>query len=328
MKKILKIVSILTINFGLIVFALIVSDFLTYKWDSRTYYKFHPHTSKIPPFKYYLKNPVIPYTQLDDYFNGKDNIFNGRLPVGTEYKSNPILYFGDSYIHGQYLEPNQNFGYKLSHSLKRPVYNRAIPGSGFQHMYYQVSDENAKSFYEQVPPTDTIFYIMIHDHYLRMSIFSDFDALGGNMHLRYTIKDDELVKDDYNNPFLNFLKSSHTIRNYNLKYLEYNMHIPQSADKMTDSALKYFIETRNILEKKWNKKINFNVIFYDNFKISHQNILREKLKANGFKTLAVSDLTNEDLNSEKYLMQDNLHPTEAAWDLLTPLIVEKLELKN
>lgn len=330
MKKTLKVLAIIIFNVCLIVAAIAISDYLTYLYDAnpRTYYKNHPLSTEIPPFKYHLKCPPIPYTHLEGYFNGENNIFQGRLPVGTEYKTEPIIFFGDSYIHGQYLKYNQNFGYKLSKALRRPVYNRAIPGSGFQHMYFQVADESAKSFYSEVPPSDTIFYIIIHDHYLRMTIFSDFDALGGNIHLRYTIKNNKLVKDNYNNVILNILKSSHTIRNFNLKYIDYYIHSPRSAENLTNSALKYFVETRNILEKRWNKKIKFNIIFYNNFKIEHQDILRKKLEDNGFKTVVISELTDENLNSEEYLMQDNLHPTEAAWDLLTPKIIDKLGMNK
>ena len=86
------------------------------------------------------------------------------------------------------------------------------------------------------------------------------------------------------------------------------------------------IETRDKLEKHWNNKINFTVLLYDNIPIKNKKMLREKLEANNFTVIDTSDLTKEDLNSEKYLMQDNLHPTEAAWDLLTPKIIKTLGL--
>ena len=76
---------------------------------------------------------------------------------------------------------------------------------------------------------------------------------------------------------------------------------------------------------KWNNKINFYVIFYEDIKYS--DMLQNKLKNNNFKVLKTSDLTNEDLDSPKYKMQDNGHPTEEAWNLLTPLILKNIDLK-
>ena len=335
MKKFFKIFSIITVNILLLIILLFISDFILYKLsvNPKKYFEENPLSDSIPKFHYELKEPNITFIELDDYFDGQDDISRGRKPAGLQYCSeakknncHPIVLFGDSFAHGQYLHYNQNFGFKLSNALKRPVYIRAIPGSGIQHMYYQVSDDMVKSFYDQVPPTDTVFYILIDDHFLRMMIFSDFDIPGGHVFLRYTLKNHKLIKDNYQNKFLNLLKASYTIRAVNLKYLDFILKNNLCADKLTDFMLEYFVQTRSILEKKWNKKINFTVIFYDNDEINYKNLLRKKLEDNNFTVIDTDELTNEDLNSEKYLMQDNLHPTEAAWDLLTPLIIKKARL--
>lgn len=326
MKKILKIIALLILNISLFIMFFFIAEYLTYKKaaDPVQYLKDHPLSTEIPSFKYYLRNPNITYVNLEGYFNGSDNIFQGRKPDGIEYKnSKPIVIFGDSFAHGQYLNYNQNLSYKLAHKLNRTVYNRAIPGSSLQHMYYQVSDANS-TFYNEVPPSDTVFYVMINDHYLRMSIFSDFDTLGGNFYLRYTIKNNKLVKDNYENILLNFVKSSYIVRAINCKYVDRYIVNPKNADKLTNLAVKYLIETRNCLENKWNRKINFIVLLYDNNKITFEKQLRDKLEKNNFTVISTSDLTTEDLNSETYLMQDNLHPKEAAWNLLIPKLLEKI----
>lgn len=323
MKKILKITIYNLVLFTAIFF---ISDYVLYKFSSEPtkYLKDHPLSTSVPKYHYTFKNPKIPYTELDGYFNNEDNIFAGRKPFGTNYKTAPILIFGDSFAHGQYLEPNQTFGYKLSKTLKRPVYNRAIPGSGFQHMYYQVTPPFSSIFFNQVPKTDTVIYIMINDHYLRMSIFSDFDITGDYFHLHYNYKNGKLVKDNYSNPILNFLKSSYTIKAINLKYLDYTIGSPLFAEHYTNNALHYFVETRKMLEEKWQNKINFTVILYDNTPIYYKDLLTQKLKGNNFNVIDTSELTTKNLNSETYLMQDNLHPTEKAWDLLTPKIIKRL----
>ncbi len=331
-NKTIGLIFIIIVNILLISLFLLLFDFLLYKSDSRNYLKDHPLSSDIPEFKYTLKYPCIPYTDTDKYFNGSDDIFQGRLPDGKEYENNskytPVVVFGDSFAHGQYLKYNQNFSYKLSRLLKRTVYNRAIPGAGVQHMYYQVSDKDAEKFYKDVPPADTVFYIMINDHYLRMSIFSDFEVSSTNFHLRYRIKNNKLVKDNYNNPLLNFFKSSYIIKFINLKYLNFVIGKRFMSERLTNKMLMFFTETKKILEQKWNKKINFIVILYDNNDIFYKKLLKQKLEDNGFTVIVISDLTNENLNSETYIMQDNGHPTEAAWDLLTPEIVYELKNKN
>lgn len=97
-------------------------------------------------------------------------------------------------------------------------------------------------------------------------------------------------------------------------------------EKVADEFLLYFTQTRNALEKEWNNKIKFNVILYDdvppNCGIPNKDTIKRKLEENNFNVIDINDLTDEDLNSEKYLMQDNLHPTEAAWDLLTHKIIK------
>lgn len=328
MKKFIKPFLILILNlFAVIVLFFILDYFVYLKYSTPKSLEAFGLTSK-NPYKYYLKNINILYTGLDGYFDGGDNEFRGRLPVGLEYSSNPVIIFGDSYAHGQYLEYNQNFGYKLSKILKRPVYNRAVPGSGIQTMYFQVSKPFSDTFFAQVPKTDTVFYILIGQHYERLAVFSVFDPIGSDSFmLRYKNVNGKLVCDDYNNPFLNFLKSSYLVHVLNLKFVSHYIKNPKYKDKVADEFLAYFKQTRDVLEKEWNNKIKFNVILYDdvpvNCGIPNKEAIKKKLKENDFNVIDIDDLTDEDLNSEKYLMQDNLHPTEAAWDLLTPKIIEK-----
>ena len=56
--------------------------------------------------------------------------------------------------------------------------------------------------------------------------------------------------------------------------------------------------------------------------------MAQRLEAEGFKVICTEDFTKENLNSKEYLMQDNQHPTEKAWDLLTPIIIKKLGLNQ
>lgn len=240
----------------------------------------------------------------------------GRKPSGLEYSAVPITIFGCSFAQGQFLENNQTFSYKLSKLLKRPVYNRAVNGQGFGEMYYQ---SELPEFYSEVPKSDTVIYVMIDDHY-RRSYINTISILDRYFLLHYKVRNKELKFEDYKNPFMNFFKSLYISKYTNLMYAEKFVSKDENADKITNDALLYFTKTRENLEKKWGK-INFYVLLYG--KIRFEEELTEKLEQNGFVVIKTSNLTSADLeNDTKYIIENNGHPTEKAWDLLTPKIAE------
>ena len=145
MKLVKKIIGILSINILILLFLLFICDFIIYKIYSepKKYFSKYPQASSIPPFKYSFKNIKVFWTGEDiiQFFtnNTNDSEWGCRLPEGLQYcnntSCNPIIVFGDSYTYGEFLKYNQTFSYKLAYTLKRPVYNRAIPGVGIEHMY-------------------------------------------------------------------------------------------------------------------------------------------------------------------------------------------------
>ena len=314
---------IIIFNILFLIAILTISEFVVYKEEAKKLCNTNnpnvtiPHFSHKALFPSYMKN-------LKSHFKGGENFYYGRLPDGIEYKiEKPIILFGGSYAYGQYLNTHQTLSYKLAHSLKRPVYNRGIVGGGFQHMYFQVT---SNSLYETIPESDTIIYVMIHDH-LRRMFWNYFKVLDHHVLPHYNIKNNKLVIDDYNNKFTTFINSLYTVKTLNHIITDKYVYNEKNSEKITDMALLYFIESRKELEKKLNKKIKFYIIFYKDCEILYEDTLKEKLKKNGFFVTSTNELTDEDLASEKYLMQDNHHPTEAAWDLLTPKIIEKFGLK-
>ncbi len=175
MKKSVKIIKIIILNLCLVILFVFISDLIIYKTTVANRHSIY----KISEFRYKI-NPW--YLDLEHYFTGTDDVYKGRKPDGLEFlNKTPITVFGCSFAHGQHLKYNQTFSYKLSHILKRPVYNRAIPGSSFQDMYEQVQNDY---FYKDVPSPDIIFYFMIDDHYRRMLIYyTDILSLSENRHL-------------------------------------------------------------------------------------------------------------------------------------------------
>ena len=74
------------------------------------------------------------------------------------------------------------------------------------------------------------------------------------------------------------------------------------------------------MQKHW-KNTKYVVYFYDYEQ--NYDLLKSKLEKENFIIIDNKDLTQEDLTTEKYMFAD-YHPKEAAWDLLTPKLIEKL----
>ena len=279
----------------------------------------------IEDIKYNL-TPIL-YERITDVSTCQDDdsfCLNDIRPIaGKEYNNSPITVFGCSYAYGHYLKNNQIFSYKLSKIVEHPVYNRAFPGKGLSNMYFQVSDEK---FYKIVPPSDYIIFLMIDDHYRRvLSVNFDPFEYWQVYNYKYDKKQDKLILTNYL-PLNRILYNSYLYRL--IKAFQINKYVnnPKNAEELTDFVLAHFVKSKEELEKHWNKKVNFIIVLYDDVKYS--DLLKEKLEKNGFIVVNVPSLTDEDLGSTRYMMQDNWHPTEAAWDLLTPLIVEDLGKKG
>ena len=195
----------------------------------------------------------------------------------------------------------------------------------FTNMYLQVTQQEGKPFFSDIPSCDTVIYIMINDHY-RRSMINYFMMLDLHVIPHLNVKRNELILDDYNNKFLNFIKSTYIYKYINHEYAQYYSNNPKNAEKITDTTLLYFTKTREILEKRWGKKVNFTIIYYDTWPIPHGELLKKKFEDKGFNVIKTSELTSENLENEKYLSKVNSHPTEEAWNLLTPLIIKKLNL--
>lgn len=315
----IKTFKLILINILIFILLFFLSEYIVYFFCIKT----NPVGDNPPQkFHYLLRNPDIYIDDISNFFNGKSNNSFGRLPVGQEYNTTPITLFGCSYAFGQGLEPNQTFGYKLSELLKRPVYNRAVPGQSFQEMYYQSSNKN---FYRQVPPCDTVIYIMMTDNIRRLytNIF-DMNVLGNYFMLHYDIKDGQLIYQDYSNPIMNFIKSLYIVKLLHLKFTYLYVTNPKNQQKIADDTVLYFTETRKNLENKWKKKIKFYILFYQD-KFLYSDLLKEKLEYNGFRVVELYKLTKENINSDKYKIQNDVHPNEAAWDLITPLFIEFMQ---
>ncbi len=318
-----KFFKILLCNILVFVSLIFITDVIIYLYYSGTYHKSHYQIFELPKFSYVIK----PYYGIDieTYFNGSNNVFRGRKPDGLEFSKNPpIVVFGCSFAHGQFLNYNQTFSYKLSQILKRPVYNRAVPGRGIGCMYWQSIN---KHFYKSVPPCNDVIYIILDDHYRRLLI-NYIDILDLYMIGHFTQKGNNLYLDG-NNYLKNLITSSYTYKILNGKYVTWYINNPKHENELTDTVLLYFIKTRENLQKHWKIPVNFTIIYYyNNLPLQYKQTLFKKFEDNNFKVIETNKLTDINLSSEEYKNSQNLHPTEKAWDVLTPLIAKELLRKD
>lgn len=320
MKNFGKNTIIIFINFLVFLILFFVFDFFVYFSVLKTY----PKDFK-PKYSYIVYNPTIKFDSFKNFFENKED-WKGRLPDGLEYKNNkkPIVIFGCSYAYGFKLSEKQTVSYKLAHLLKKTVYNRAVTACSFQHMLLQLSSDD---FYNEVPKPDKIVYILMEDHYRRMLIDGRFGVPEKNFYLHYSLKNGVLTKDSYNSPKKNFIKSLYIVNWAKEKHLKNYILKANHVDEVTDLALKYFIQSRGELVKRYKSSPEIIVFFWthNNNMKTYKESLKHKLEANGFKTLDAEKLTNENLLDKKYcLSATDTHPNEAAWDLLVPLIAKNL----
>ncbi|MBQ2645037.1 hypothetical protein IJG14_05655 [bacterium] len=317
-SKFKKIISIIFFNLIAIIALWIISDVCIYI----TSLKLNNQLS-FQNLKDFYKKPTIPINDMEHLFledyQTNENMIKLRKPNGLQFKSSPILLFGCSFAFGHYLKYNQNFSYKLSNQLKRPVYNRSIPGSGIQQMYYQTTRDE---FYKIVHPCNTVIHVFMDAHFKRM-LGHDCFIHGISIFLHYKYKNGKLIMDNYNNPFVVFNKYNYTLRAIRRIYNEFYLKNPKNVDRITNEALSYFLKIRENLENSWHNKVKFIVLFYTPY-MRHEQVLMNKLRENNFIVISTDDLTNEDLHSKKYKLPDE-HPNEEAWDLLTPLFIEKMK---
>ena len=317
-----KFAKIVLINIFLFLFLIFISDVVIYCYYSYIYYKLHNEAFKRPKFSYILK----PYygINFETYFDGSDNVFRGRKPEGIEYSDKPpIVVFGCSYAHGQFLNNNQTFGYLLAHILKRPVYNRAFPGRGIGLMYWQSTDDG---FYKTVPPCDSAIYIFIPDHYRRLLI-NFIDVLDLHLTGHFNKKGNNLYLDG-DNYLKNLMISSYSYKVLNNKYVNWYINNPKHEEELTDTVLLYFIKTRENLQKHWKHPVDFTIVYYNNAMLLYKDTLFKKLKENNFKIIETDELTNVDLNSPEFYSVETSHPTAKAWEILTPLIAKEFQKQS
>lgn len=281
-------------------------------------------------FRYFVINPWVYMEDTSGFFfdtTGEEEA--GRFPDGLEYKDKtPIAVFGDSVANGLFLKTTETLGYKLAHAVKRPVFNRSIPGGGLQHMLIQAESD---SFYKEVPPTDLIIYLFTDFNY-RLLLGVTWNITDQFLYPYFRYKNGKLEYADTKNPFLNYFRSSFFIRYLAMKYYKDIFRTNKKEEFMTDFVVAHITETQKVIaNNKIYKEKNITpkmvVILYENIfcaKIHYRETLKKKLKSKGILVIDTNEIKGIEYNKNYFADKTN-HPSEKVWDLIVPFVVKKLE---
>ena len=228
--------------------------------------------------------------------------------------ANNIVWFGCSFAEGAGLNDNQTPCYKISELTGKSCINKAKGATGTQFMYYQINDDKIM---DDAKTADFIIYTFIWNHIQRLYNYQ-VNPLIDMFNLRYKIIDGNLVDIT---PQFNPLYSSFFVKRI-LNKIVFEQAKQESYNfRLFNKIMK---ETYNISQKRYP---NSKFIFIEFSELSKKELPDyevKELESYGIKVIRVKDIIgNIDIYDPKYWLPDNIHPTEQAWDLILPIIVEK-----
>ena len=238
-----------------------------------------------------------------------------RPTFGTQYKKQSIIILGCSYAYGEFLTDEQTLGYKLSKATKRPVYNYALKGKGFQNALYIIQnnflDANIKN-------PKYFIYVFLNDHVRRIysnSCMSDFVG-------------QPLYKLDKNNQLYLYKDYYPRYRQFYTFYffnnIIYKLFIEKDIERNNKYVNAYFKAMNTEIKKRF-PNTKFIVLTYGNqdlYKYDFSELINDD-----FIVLNTDCLSNEKLMSAKYqISNSDTHPNEQAWDVILNPLIERLSL--
>lgn len=329
---IIKFTEIIILNIFFVFLVLFVADYFTYLKFKNDYIKNHEDVLEFCPPIEYLDKYKSGFSQNTLMFqNGETNNFDYFRPIsGEEYKNkNSILIFGCSFAYSFGLEDNQTISEKLSQFTKRTIYNFGGCACGIQHMYRLITFSNEALFKKITNPPSHVIYIYIPSHIQRLqSNMFPSPLLNNGRNLQYKIENNEL-KEKFS-PIDIFSQTFLISAFYYQKDLSMDFYDSKIKDENSELAYKLFSESKKILKEKY-PNIKFIILRYevtDEIEEGMENSeIWNKLEQNGFIIINSSDLIGRKFKYESEdTNQDGYHPSEVAWDLLVPKLVEELNL--
>lgn len=315
MKKVIKI--ILCNIIGLIIIISVV-NFLLFYMECKNFDKNIPMNTICQKYKEFMTRDI-------SIENSKQMLITSdefRPIENKESKKAPIVLFGCSFAYGASLKEDQTLSYKLGKKTGRPIYNRGLSGLGVQHMLFQLRD---KSFYQIVPKPEYVIYLFMEGHIQRITT-----PTTPSFPNCYTAFYKNSQMGDFVLKKRTFLSDKIIIQHHISNYLAWNFlnRIKSYNEKWEKNFVKYVVESKKEVEKNWpsngETETKFVVIFYRGEPILNSTI--DTLNEKGIIVITKDDF-NINVYDKKYqISETDTHPSELAWDIFTPIIIEKLNL--
>ena len=313
---------------GLVVLVAVLLEVLAYGITSfrliKEGYKFDgmvPYPTKISMFS---KN----------YLKYERNVFFENYK-GMNYKTNPILVFGDVYAGSTVLGLDESVTAKLSATAKKPVLNLAKSGWGIPHMHYILKNE---PLLDEVKNVDTILFVYNDLMKTRLSSFSYFPHYDF-LYLKYTLDEGILLEQV---PQMLFAYNSYfvrTVENFvgSLEANSNNINTKQKLFKLMNSL---FVNSKKIAKAKYPKFNKFVILRYvsndnslENLKLRENDLIAqaecefwEQLQKEGFTIIDLPELTSNKTEFLSYeYMNYDYSPNKSAWDIIVPKLVKELK---
>jgi len=256
------------------------------------------------------RNYKTEYKILEDY---NPSVFRKSFK-GADLNKKPVILFGCSFAEGAGLNDEDTPCGRISKLTGRSCINRSKGASGAQFIYYQLLDEN---FYKQAPEADYIVYIYIYNHLKRLYYYQP-SPLINMFNLRYKIENGKLKEIK---PFFKPFYSSYTVKRLlNTKV----SNLAQAEEKDFKLFNKIMLESVKLIKAHYPDAKIIMLEYPEPVSLSIPDYEREMLENMGVKLVKVLDLTNDiDIFDKKYWLEDNIHPGNAAWDIIMPRFAEK-----
>ncbi len=290
----MKIIKIIFINILFLILLLGIFELILFFY----------YSNKEPNEKYHIGK--IPYINLltPDRF---------RPPVGVNYNKRPIIILGCSFAFGQYLNENQTLGYKLANYSHRPVYNYAVCGKGIQNALFILQN---KLYDTSIKDPEFIIYVMMSDHIRRLYTNVCMGDFVGYPDYRIDKNGNIKLYRDYFPVYRQF----YTFYYFNNLFYKYILRKNYKRHNLYINA--YFEEMNKEIKKQF-PNIKFVILIYgdkNNFGLD-----LSKLEKDGFIILQTDEISGVNLLQRKYqLSETDTHPTEEAWDIIIPALVNRL----
>lgn len=289
------------VNTLLILILIILTEFVCFYITKKENLSLNKKTS----VEYITKYNVLKDFNADIY---------GKSFKQKDEKKNPIILFGCSYADGAGLSEENTPCGKLSKITGRSCINRAKGAMGLQFMNYQLKNQ---TFYDKNKEVDYVIYVYIRNHLQRLYNFQ-MGALIDMFNLRYKVSNGKLREIK---PIFKPLYSSYIVKRFLNKKAEIQAQIEEKNFKLFNAVMNENVR----LVKKYYPKAKIIFIEYPE---PRYHSLPDKevdiLENMGIIVVKIVDLT-KDINifDNEYWLDDNIHPSEKAWNIILPRLAKK-----